>query len=580
MNLIEEKCKSKGVRLTDQRRIIAQVMSESKDHPDVDELHKRVSDVDKKISIATVYRTVKLFEEFGILEKHDFKGGKARYEQSPKEHHDHLIDINSGEIVEFVDKDIEKLQNEVAKKLGYKLVDHKLELYGSKIKNKLLKKIFIKTLGCQMNEYDSNRILDITKKINYTVTHNLKEADCYVLNTCHIREKATDKVYHDIGRLKKEFRNKNKPITIIAGCVAQAEGDILLKKEKYIDAIVGPQSYHDINEIILKVEKNFKKINYTEFNVINKFDQLHLIKNLENKISSFLTIQEGCDKFCNFCVVPYTRGSEFSRSFSEILSEAKQLVNNGSMEITLLGQNVNAYSYKNKKLSDLIFELNEIKNLRRIRYTTSHPNDVTDDLIDAHYKCKKLMPLLHLPVQSGSNKILKNMNRKHSIEMYYEKIEKLKNKKNGIKFSSDFIIAYPGESLEDFNETLLLMKKIKFINSYSFIFSSRPGTPASKMKNVDINTAKERLQIFQHIANNIKMDYRKSLINTTAKVLFENRIREEKKYFGRDEYNNSVIASNDTNLTGTIQNVKILTHNHNTLFGEVLTEIKSKEFAA
>jgi len=431
-----------------------------------------------------------------------------------------------------------------------------------------------------MNEYDSNRILDITKKINYTVTHNLKEADCYVLNTCHIREKATDKVYHDIGRLKKEFRNKNKPITIIAGCVAQAEGDILLKKEKYIDAIVGPQSYHDINEIILKVEKNFKKINYTEFNVINKFDQLHLIKNLENKISSFLTIQEGCDKFCNFCVVPYTRGSEFSRSFSEILSEAKQLVNNGSMEITLLGQNVNAYSYKNKKLSDLIFELNEIKNLRRIRYTTSHPNDVTDDLIDAHYKCKKLMPLLHLPVQSGSNKILKNMNRKHSIEMYYEKIEKLKNKKNGIKFSSDFIIAYPGESLEDFNETLLLMKKIKFINSYSFIFSSRPGTPASKMKNVDINTAKERLQIFQHIANNIKMDYRKSLINTTAKVLFENRIREEKKYFGRDEYNNSVIASNDTNLTGTIQNVKILTHNHNTLFGEVLTEIKSKEFAA
>ena len=431
-----------------------------------------------------------------------------------------------------------------------------------------------------MNEYDSNRILDITKKINYTVTHNLKEADCYVLNTCHIREKATDKVYHDIGRLKKEFRNKNKPITIIAGCVAQAEGDILLKKEKYIDAIVGPQSYHDINEIILKVEKNFIKINYTEFNVINKFDQLHLIKNLENKISSFLTIQEGCDKFCNFCVVPYTRGSEFSRSFSEILSEAKQLVNNGSMEITLLGQNVNAYSYKNKKLSDLIFELNEIKNLRRIRYTTSHPNDVTDDLIDAHYKCKKLMPLLHLPVQSGSNKILKNMNRKHSIEMYYEKIEKLKNKKNGIKFSSDFIIAYPGESLEDFNETLLLMKKIKFINSYSFIFSSRPGTPASKMKNVDINTAKERLQIFQHIANNIKMDYRKSLINTTAKVLFENRIREEKKYFGRDEYNNSVIASNDTNLTGTIQNVKILTHNHNTLFGEVLTEIKSKEFAA
>ena len=204
MNSIEEKCKNKGVRLTDQRKVIAEVMSNSKDHPDVDELHKRVSEVDKKISIATVYRTVKLFEEAGILEKHDFKGGKARYEQSPDEHHDHLIDINSGEIIEFVDKDIEKLQNDVAKKLGYKLVDHKLELYGSKIKkNKLEKKIFIKTLGCQMNEYDSNRILDLTKQIDYKKTKNLDETNCYILNTCHIREKATDKVYHEIGRLKK-----------------------------------------------------------------------------------------------------------------------------------------------------------------------------------------------------------------------------------------------------------------------------------------------------------------------------------------------------------------------------------------
>ena len=348
MNSIEEKCKGKGVRLTDQRKIIAQIMSDSKDHPDVDELHKRVSEVDKKISIATVYRTVKLFEEAGIVEKHDFKGGKARYEQSPDEHHDHLIDINSGEIIEFVDKDIEKLQNEVAKKLGYKLVDHKLELYGSKIKNNLKKKIFIKTLGCQMNEYDSHRILDLTRKIDYVSTKNFNEADCYILNTCHIREKATDKVYHDIGRLKKEFRNKSKPIVIVAGCVAQAEGDILLKREKYIDAVVGPQSYHKINDMILNIERNTRLMNFTEFDVIDKFDNLNSLKNSNNKISTFLTIQEGCDKFCKFCVVPYTRGAEYSRSISELIFEAQQLVENGAREIILLGQNVNAYRYEKK----------------------------------------------------------------------------------------------------------------------------------------------------------------------------------------------------------------------------------------
>jgi len=267
-----------------------------------------------------------------------------------------------------------------------------------------------------MNEYDSNRILDLVKKINYFPTSDIKEADCYILNTCHIREKATIKVYHDIGRVKKEFRDKKKPITIIAGCVAQAEGDIILKKEKYIDAIVGPQSYHEINKIILNVENKNKRINSTDFNVIEKFDSLNVTKNSNSKISSFLTIQEGCDKFCKFCVVPYTRGSEYSRSISEILSEAKQLIDNGSKEIILLGQNVNAYNFENQKLSNLLFELNKLKNLKRIRYTTSHPRDVTDDLIEAHKKCEKLMPLLHLPVQSGSTKILKNMNRGHTRE--------------------------------------------------------------------------------------------------------------------------------------------------------------------
>ena len=276
-----------------------------------------------------------------------------------------------------------------------------------------------------MNEYDSNRILDLTKKINYALTTNIGEANCYILNTCHIREKATDKVYHDIGRLKKKFRNKTKPIVIIAGCVAQAEGEILLKRENYIDAVVGPQSYHQINDVILKIEKKIKKINTTEFDVVEKFDTLNSCKNSDNKVSSFLTIQEGCDKFCKFCVVPYTRGAEFSRSIKEIIAEANHLVENGAREINLLGQNVNAYNYKGKRISDLIKEISKIEKLKRIRYTTSHPRDFTEDLIETHKNCKKLMPLIHLPVQSGSNYILEKMNRKHTAEEYLEIIKKL-----------------------------------------------------------------------------------------------------------------------------------------------------------
>ena len=431
-----------------------------------------------------------------------------------------------------------------------------------------------------MNEYDSNRILDLTKKINYTSTNNIKEADCYVLNTCHIREKATDKVYHDIGRVKKEFRNKKKPIVLITGCVAQAEGDILLEREKYIDAIVGPQSYHEINKIILSIKDKDKKINLTEFEAIEKFDELKLTKNSNSKISSFLTIQEGCDKFCKFCVVPYTRGPEYSRPLSEIISEANQLVYNGSREIILLGQNVNAYNFKNKRLSDLLYLLSEIKNLQRIRYTTSHPKDFTLDLIEAHGKCAKLMPLLHLPVQSGSTKILKNMNRNHSIKQYLEIINRLKEKNSSIKFSSDFIIAYPGETKDDFEKTISLVKEVGFINSYSFIFSPRPGTPAGNLQEVDSKIAKERLFIFQHIADEIKKNYRKKLINSNAKVLFENKMKNENKFFGRDEYFNSVIVNSREDLTGKIRNVKINQCNQNTLFGEVITDTQHKEHAA
>ncbi len=431
-----------------------------------------------------------------------------------------------------------------------------------------------------MNEYDSNRILDLTKKIDYFKTDILSEANCYILNTCHIREKATDKVYHDIGRVKKQFRSKSKPIVLVAGCVAQAEGDILLKREKYIDAVIGPQSYHKINRIISELEKKYKPINFTEFNVIEKFDSLNALKNSSNKISTFLTIQEGCDKFCKFCVVPYTRGAEYSRSVNELVVEAKQLVDNGAKEICLLGQNVNAYNFKGARLSDLIFEISKIENLKRIRYTTSHPKDFTKDLIDAHKECEKLMPLIHLPVQSGSNKILEAMNRKHTIEEYLEIIEQVIKVNSNVKFSSDFIIGYPGETLEDFKLTTKLIKDINYINTYSFIFSARPGTPAFDLEKIDQLEAKKRLINFQRIAEEIKTKYRNSLIGKVSRVLFENKTKNENNYFGRDEHLNSVIVTSNENLFGKIKKVRITSGNHNTLYGEIFSDLNENNYAA
>ena len=431
-----------------------------------------------------------------------------------------------------------------------------------------------------MNEYDSNRILDLVGAIGYTATDNVLEADCYVLNTCHIREKATDKVYHDIGRLKKEFRNKKKPMLLVTGCVAQAESDEMLNREKYIDGIVGPQSYHQIPSIIKKIENNKdkNKINSTEFEAIEKFDSLNLVKNSVSKVSSFLTIQEGCDKFCHFCVVPYTRGPEHSRSLDEIIIEAKQLINNGSKEITLLGQNVNAYEYKNQgstyRLADLIIELNNLVELKRIRYTTSHPNDVTKDLIQAHKFCEKLMPILHLPVQSGSSKILNAMNRKHNILQYHKIIEDLKKAKPNIKFSSDFIIGYPGETEDDFSQTLSLIEKVKFINSYSFVYSSRPGTPASKLKNVDPDLAKKRLVKLQAILEKNNSKYKEGFLDKSTEVLFENKLDNQNKYFGRDKFLNSVIVESEKNLSGKILDITINAFNHNSLFGKISSKGK------
>ena len=431
-----------------------------------------------------------------------------------------------------------------------------------------------------MNEYDSNRIYDFAKKINYFKTENLKEVDCYVLNTCHIREKATEKVYHDIGRIKKKFKNKKKPIVVVTGCVAQAEGEILLDKEKYIDAVIGPQSYHDFNKTILKIEKNSKKINSTNFDVIEKFDNLNLIKNSSNKVSSFLTVQEGCDKFCKFCVVPYTRGAEYSRSIQELYNECKNLVDNGAKEITLLGQNVNAYNFKGKKLSDLIKEISDIKKLERIRYTTSHPVDFSEDLIELYKVSNKLMPLIHLPVQSGSNYILQKMNRNHTVEEYLNLIERLKKINPLVKFSSDFIIGYPGETDKDFNKTLELLKRVEYINSYSFIYSPRPGTPASKMEEVKSDLSKERLIIFQKTAEEIKTKYKKSLFNKKVKVLFENKVKNDDSFFGRDEYQNPVIAKSNENLQGKIKEVNIINGNSNTLFGEEIRKTDRENCAA
>ncbi len=435
-----------------------------------------------------------------------------------------------------------------------------------------------------MNEYDSNRILDLVKNIGYAPTTNLSEADCYVLNTCHIREKATDKVYHDIGRVKKEFKNKKKPIVLITGCVAQAENEEMLKKENYIDGVIGPQSYHQIPKILNSY--NQKKIvnNFTDFEVIEKFDSLNLVKNSNSKVSSFLTIQEGCDKFCHFCVVPYTRGPEYSRPFKDIINEAKQLIENGSKEITLLGQNVNAYVFKDSsrtyKISDLINELNSIEGLKRIRYTTSHPLDVSNDLIEAHKYCEKLMPLLHLPVQSGSSKILKSMNRKHNIEQYLQIIDLLSNAKPNIKFSSDFIISYPGENEEDFNQTINLVKKIKFINSFSFIFSARPGTPAAKLDTVNSEISKKRLIQLQQLLEQNNFEFKQSFLNQTTEVLVENKLQKNNQYFGRDRFLNPVIIESPKDITGKIINIQISKFNHNSLFGVIKNDKDFKEFAA
>ena len=439
-------------------------------------------------------------------------------------------------------------------------------------------KIFIKTFGCQMNEYDSNRIYDSVSKLGYVKTTNQSNADCYVLNTCHIRDKAKEKVYHEIGRVKKLYRDKKKPIMIIAGCVAQAENEEMVKREPYIDIVLGPQSYHKVNDLLKNHIVSLKQ-EETEFDTISKFGYFDQIKNNNSKISSFLTIQEGCDKFCHFCVVPYTRGPEYSRPFDKIISEAEQLLENGAKEITLLGQNVNAYSYKKNskefRISHLIKYLEQFSELERIRYTTSHPRDMTDDLIDCYSYSKKLMPFVHLPIQSGSNKMLELMNRRHTVDDYLKIYERLKKINLEIEFSSDFIIGYPGETEKDFEDTFNLIKKIKFINSFSFIFSPRPGTKASKLELINKNVAKERLTLIQEELFNNQIELNKSLENDAIEVLVENKMEKQNKLFGRNKYISPVIFQGDESYIGKVVKVKIQTSNQNTLFGVIDKKMKA-----
>ena len=359
--------------------------------------------------------------------------------------------------------------------------------------------------------------------------------------------------------------------------MAQAENSEMLRREPYIDLVIGPQAYHKINDAILNYTER-QRVEETDFDTVSKFEYLSRIKNQSSECSSFLTIQEGCDKFCHFCVVPFTRGPEFSRPHYQIINEAKNLADQGTKEIVLLGQNVNAYNDEGYKLSNLILELEKIDQIKRIRYTTSHPRDMTDDLINVYKDSKKIMPLIHLPIQSGSDKILNSMNRKHTINEYLKVYEKLKKINETIEFSSDFIIAYPDETEKDFNDTLDLIKKIKFINSYSFIFSPRPGTFAEKMELIDKKISHERLEIVQKELSDIQIKKNKSFENKTIKVLVENQTEDKRMLFGKSEYLNSVKLTGSKELIGEILEVKIIEGNKHSLIGK-MSEISNKKVA-
>ena len=420
------------------------------------------------------------------------------------------------------------------------------------------KKIFIKSYGCQMNVYDSNRIKDLFEPKGYSQTSKVEDADLVVLNTCHIREKAAEKVYSDIGRIEKAFsKNKKQDYKlVVAGCVAQAEGIEIKNRAPRVDYVVGPQSYQNLPEMI---NKN-KEFISDDFLQNEKFKSL--IFKSSNIVSEFISIQEGCDKFCSFCVVPYTRGSEFSRPVKEIKDEIKQYIDQGIQEVILLGQNVNAYHGQNNNkdvdLAYLLESISEFEQIKRIRYMTSHPNDMSDSLINAHVSNEKLMPFIHLPIQSGSDNILQKMNRKHTRNKYLEIVNKLKSKRPDIAMSSDFIVGFPGETDDDFDLTMNLIKEVEFSIAYSFMFSPRPGTPAYKLTDIDKNIKKARLSALQSLLKEQQKNFNMSFVGKKLEVLFDRKGRNQNQYIGRSIYNQSVFITSKENLIGKILQVPII----------------------
>ena len=436
-----------------------------------------------------------------------------------------------------------------------------------------IKKVFVKTYGCQMNVYDSERMIESFQGKGYTQTDNINQADMILLNTCHIREKAAEKVYSELGRLKT-LKTENPNLKIgVAGCVAQAEGQEIINRQPIVDLVVGPQAYHRLPSLIDKVHKNKKALD-TDFPVEDKF--LHLPKRPLSKRgpSAFLTVQEGCDKFCSFCVVPYTRGVEVSRDPTRVVKEAKELVSRGVREVTLLGQNVNAYhgefEGQSWSLTRLIEELSTIQDLLRIRFTTSHPNDMDEELISAFGTHEKLMPYLHLPVQSGSDRILKAMNRKHTAKSYKQIIKSLRSIRPDLLLSGDFIVGFPGETDLDFQETLDLVREVKFGQAYSFRYSARPGTPAAEKDTVPKEIAVERLHKLQALLTIQQKEVQSNMVGKTLSVLFEKPGRKVGQLIGKSEYLHAVHVVAPTEFIGTVKPVKVVESLTNSLSGELL----------
>ena len=431
------------------------------------------------------------------------------------------------------------------------------------------KKLFIKTYGCQMNVYDSERMAEALGGKGYVTTQSPDDADMILLNTCHIREKAAEKVYSELGRFKHLKAEKPDLKIGVAGCVAQAEGEEIIRRQPLVDLVVGPQSYHRLPAMEEAVQGGARALD-TDFPDDDKFETLKKRAKGKRGPTAFLTVQEGCDKFCAFCVVPYTRGAEVSRPAERVLREARDLVAAGVREITLLGQNVNAYHGHDGGLAGLIRDLAEIEGLARIRYTTSHPNDMDDALIAAHGDCDKLMPYLHLPVQSGSDRILKAMNRKHTAAQYIRLIERIRAARPDLLLSGDFIVGFPGETERDFEDTMDLIREVTYGQAYSFKYSTRPGTPAAEKPQIDAEVASDRLHRLQALLSTQQRAVQDSMVGREVSVLFEKPGREAGQMIGKSEYLHAVFAEAPAEALGQIRRVRIESAGPNSLAGRLM----------